>query len=1012
MPENFSPSSPQHLARCRTLSIAFSLLTFCIGATALLGWILDNPYLKRIHPSLVTMKANTSVCLMLVAFSVLLVQDASASRLRRRIAQVCATVVAVVGVITFSEHLFGWNVGIDQVLFFESAAEAGASFPGRMGVAASLDFFLLGITLSTIDARSQRWFRVSNICVLLVIAITLLIFLYYFYGIETFEPVASYFTIALHTTVALLSISAAILLARPERGIVTTLLGDSPGAIVARRMWPALLIVVLLGWIRNISRESGLFSQGFSTALFVLAILLLFVGLIWWTAASLNRTDRQRRLADDAMRHSESRLTALLEQLPVGIGLTDREGRFLISNLLLKNFIGDRLSSLDPVLSARWRAWDDDGRLLDPSEWPSSRALRGESVSPGVEMLYTGPDGRQIWTRVLSVPFRDQTDEIAGVIVVVQNIDEQRRAENRLEVLVRVSELIRTLHNPDELSYEVAKTVGTHLNVRRCLFNETDTERDLEIVHRDYCDGAESVAGEHRISEYSSITTAEMMRGDTVVNVDSKIDPRTAPDYERSYKPNGERAYVAVPLMREGRWVASLWASDDKPRQWSKEEVSLLQTVAERTWTAIEKLRAEAEREQLLQREKEARDAAERANQLKDEFLATLSHELRNPLNVILGYSELLLRMPEIERSPRLGQMAEALRRNAQSQSQLINDLLDLSRLQRGKISLNQEPVSLAAIIESAVETVRADASSKGINISLNFGDQLLLVDGDRLRLQQIAWNVLNNAVKFTPHAGSIEIGLSRERDNAVLVVTDTGQGIDPAFLPHVFEMFRQADSSNSRRHGGLGIGLALVRQLVQLHGGTIEAASDGANKGSRFTIRLPLLRETASLVSSNLGSSASVKLNLPPRASFLIVDDSEDTIAMLQELLKIAGANVTAATNGADALRLAGENEFDVVLSDISMPEMDGFEFLRRFRQIAGRQHVPVIAITGFGRSDDVERARAAGFYAHLTKPLNLQTLAEVLDQLARLKLGRGSTSSDHPSPDTDYDATAGPVC
>jgi len=312
MPENFSLSSPQHLARCRTLSIAFSLLTFCIGATALLGWILDNPYLKRIHPSLVTMKANTSVCLMLVAFSVLLVQDASASRLRRGIAQVCATVVAVVGLLTFSEHLFGWNLGIDRLLFFESAAEAGASFPGRMGVAASLDFFLLGITLSTIDARSQRWFRVSNICVLLVIAITLLVFLYYFYGTETFEPVASYFTIALHTTVALLSISAAILLARPERGIVTTLLGDSPGAIVARRMWPALLIVVLLGWIRNISRESGLFSQGFSTALFVLAILLLFVGLIWWTAASLNRTDRQRRLADDAMRHSESRLTALL----------------------------------------------------------------------------------------------------------------------------------------------------------------------------------------------------------------------------------------------------------------------------------------------------------------------------------------------------------------------------------------------------------------------------------------------------------------------------------------------------------------------------------------------------------------------------------------------------------------------------------------------------------------------------------------------------------------------------
>ncbi len=994
------------------MSIAFAVLSFCIGAAALLGWILDNDFLKRIHPALVTMKANTAVCLMLVSLSVLLIQDRAASSVKRRIAQLCAAVVAIVGLVTLSEHIFGWNPGIDQLLFLESSEQAGLSFPGRMGVAASLDFLLLGIALSSIDARSRRWFRVSNIAVLLVIATTLLVFLYYVYGVERIEPVALYFTIALHTVVAFLSLTAAILLARPERGIGAMLLGNSPGAVVARRMWPALLVVILLGLIRNVGRESGWFSPSFATAVFVLAVLLLLVGLIWWTAVSLNRTDRERHRADVALRHSESRLTALLEQLPVGIGLADREGRFLIRNSLLNNFVGDRLSSIDPVLSTRWRAWDADERLLEPSEWPSARALRGESVTPGTEMLYTGEDGKQIWTRVLCVPFRGQSDELDGVIVVIQNIDEQRRAENRLEVLVRVSELIRTLHDPDELSYAVAEVVGTHLNVQRCLFNETDLERDLEIIHRDYCSGgAESVAGEHRISDYSVITTSEMERGNTVVNNDSKTDSRTAADYERTYGPADERAYIAVPLMREGRWVASFWVSDDKPREWTREEVSLLQTVAERTWTAVEKLRAEAEREQLLQREQEARDAAEKANQLKDEFLATLSHELRNPLNVILGYSELLLRMPEIERSSRLTQMAEALRRNAQSQSQLINDLLDLSRLQRGKIALNQEPVSLAAIVDSAVETVRADAASKGIDIRVNVGDQLLLVDGDRLRLQQIAWNLLNNAVKFTPHGGTIEIELRSDRHDAVFVVSDTGQGIDPSFLPHVFEMFRQADSSNSRRHGGLGIGLALVSQLVQLHGGTIEAESEGPNKGSRFTVRLPLMREKASLATSTLTSPLPVNLNIPAQTSFLIVDDSEDTIAMLEQLLRICGANVATATNGADALRLARDNEFDVILSDISMPEMDGFEFLQRLRQINGRQHVPVVAITGFGRSDDIQRARTAGFYSHLTKPLNIQALAEVLDQLARHRRGRGTDGNEHSS-DTDYDATAGPVC
>jgi signal transduction histidine kinase/AmiR/NasT family two-component response regulator len=857
MPDFLSETPEQQLKQYRAVSVGLAALVFIIGGAALLGWIFDIKVLKQIHPSLVTMKANTAVCFMMVAVSVFLLQENSASITKRRIALLLATIAGIVGIITLGEHFFGWNSGLDQLLFHETVAEAGESFPGRMGVAASLNFVLLGIAFWFLDARSTRWFRIATTSVLSVVAITLLFFLYYFYGIERVEPLARYFSIALHAVVAFLILSAAILLARPDRDIVAAFLGNSPGAMVARRMLPAFLVVILLGWIRTVARGSGLISQGLATAGFVLAILLLLGILIWLTALSLNRTDRERRLHDLA----------------------------------------------------------------------------------------------------------------------------QRRAENRLDVLFRVSELIRTLRDPYELSYAVAEQVGIHLDVRRCLFNETDVEHDLETVHRDYTDGVPSVAGEHRISEYSSITSGEMQRGQTVVNNDSKTDPRTAADYHTGYEPNGERAYLAVPLMREGRWVASFWASVDQPREWTREEVALLQTVSERAWTAIEKLRAEAERERLLVSVEEARDAAEKANQLKDEFLATLSHELRNPLNVILGYSELLLRMPEIEESPRLVQMGEALRRNAQSQSQLINDLLDLSRLQRGKISLNQETVSLPAIIDNAVETVRTDAATKGVEIRLHPSEQLLLVEGDRLRLQQIAWNILNNAVKFTPPGGRIEISLNHEGDSAALAIADTGQGIDPSFLPHVFEMFRQADGSNRRRHGGMGIGLALVRQLVQLHGGTISAESGGPNKGSRFIVRLPLLRETAPLAVS---ASAGPELTVFAQTSFLVLDDSEDSIAMMAELLRLAGANVVTATNGVDALRIASENDFDVILSDISMPEMDGFEFLERLRKIDGRRDVPVVAITGFGRNDDIERARAAGFYSHLTKPIDLSALTEVLATLA----------------------------
>ena len=977
MPGSLYERPQEQSTRFRSVSNALAGLAFAIGATALAGWVFDIETLKRIHPSLVTMKANTAVCLMLASTSVFLLQDSETSTTKRRVGLFFAAFVSAVGLITLSEHIFGWNSGLDQLLFHESVAEAGESFPGRMGVAASLNFSLMGIALSLRDIRSTRWYRVSTLSVLTIITITLLVFLYYFYGIDQFDPVTRYFTIAIHTVVAFLSLTVAILLARPNRDLVAAVLGNSPGAIVARRMLPAFLVVILLGWIRTLARTSGLIGQGFATAAFVLSILLLLGVLIWLTALSLNRTDRQRRIVDVALRGSEARLTALLEQLPVGIGLTDREGRFIVKNSVLSKFVDDRPPSLDPMIRARWRAWDTDGRLLDPSEWPGARAFRGESVSPGCEMLYTGEDGKQIWTRIVSVPFRDEAGELSGVVVVVQDIDEQRRTENRLDVLFRISELIRTLHDPYELSYAVAEQVGIHLDVRRCLFNETYVERDLEIVHRDYCDGVASVAGEHRISDYSSTTSDEMQQGRTVVNNDSKTDPRTAADYHRSYEPNGERAYVAVPLMREGHWVASLWASVDQPREWTREEVALLQAVAERTWTAIEKLRAETERERLLQSVEDARDAAEKANQLKDEFLATLSHELRNPLNVILGYSELLLRMREIEQSPRLVQMGEALRRNAQSQSQLINDLLDLSRLQRGKISLNHETVSLPAIIDNAVETVRTDAATKGVEIRLHPSEQLLLVDGDRLRLQQIAWNILNNAVKFTPSGGRIEISLNGEGDSAAFAVKDTGQGIDPAFLPHVFEMFRQADGSNRRRHGGLGIGLALVRQLVQLHGGTISAESGGPNKGSRFTVRLPLLRETGPL---SVPAPVAPELSVFSQTRFLVLDDSEDSITMMAELLKLAGAHVVTATNGVDALRIASGNDFDVILSDISMPEMDGFEFLERLRKIDRQRDVPVVAITGFGRNDDIKRARAAGFYSHLTKPIDLQALTEVL--------------------------------
>src|SRR5689334_3791720 len=421
----------------------------------------------------------------------------------------------------------------------------------------------------------------------------------------------------------------------------------------------------------------------------------------------------------------------------------------------------------------------------------------------------------------------------------------------------------------------------------------------------------------------------------------------------------------------------------------SEQELRLLDLLARQTADYLERKRVEEEREHLLEREHEMRETAEEANRLKDEFLAIMSHELRNPLNVILGYAELLLRMDEINKSANLHRMADAVKRNAVAQSKLIRDLLYLSRLRSGKLELNREIVSPIASIENAIETVRIDADSKQIGITVSAPDEMLFVQADPVRLEQIIWNLLNNSVKFTPRGGRIEVRLEEAEDEIVLTVSDDGQGIDDSFLPHIFEIFRQADSRTNRSQSGMGIGLAVVQQLVELHGGSVTAFSGGTGQGATFTIRLPRSIDTRRAPAPVLALGNGTLKGL----EVLVVDDSEDTTEMVQHLLEIGGASVCAVTSGFEALRVAREKDFDVVLSDISMPEMDGFQFLSELRKLPGKADLPAVALTGFGRPEDMRRASEEGFYAHLTKPFDLQTLARLLQQIPHHKTTERST-------------------
>lgn len=384
----------------------------------------------------------------------------------------------------------------------------------------------------------------------------------------------------------------------------------------------------------------------------------------------------------------------------------------------------------------------------------------------------------------------------------------------------------------------------------------------------------------------------------------------------------------------------------------------------------------ERRREAVLNAEQERRAALQAANALKDEFLAVLSHELKNPLNLIQVNAELLARLPEVRDVPAVERVTETIRRTVRSQAKIIDDLLDLSRVNTGKLALSLEPLALLPVVTTIVEAVRPDVERQQLTLSVRAPEPDLVVTADPVRIEQIVWNLVSNAMKFTPPGGSIEVALSREGVCARLEVIDTGRGLPAELVPRVFDMFRQEDAITTREHGGLGIGLALVKSLAELHKGRVEAASEGRDRGARFTVWLPLSETLAAPRSAPTDS-------VLDRLRVLIVDDAAEALDAFAMLLELHGAATTKAYDGPQALELAKGKVFDLLLSDVAMPGMDGHELLAQLRGEPQLAELPAIAITGFGRPQDAERALEAGFDAHIGKPVAMPTLVEILNGL-----------------------------
>jgi PAS domain S-box-containing protein len=401
-----------------------------------------------------------------------------------------------------------------------------------------------------------------------------------------------------------------------------------------------------------------------------------------------------------------------------------------------------------------------------------------------------------------------------------------------------------------------------------------------------------------------------------------------------------------------------------------------------------DKLAAEAERERLLAVAEANASAAQQASRLKDEFLATLSHELRTPLNAILGYSRMIrsgIVAPENQ-----AKAIAAVERNAASLAQIVEDVLDVSRIISGKLRLHVEAVAFEDVIRHAVDAVKPAADAKSIRLHCNLAASVAPVSADAERLQQVVWNILSNAVKFTPRGGRVDVTLAQIVDNVQLVVSDTGIGITREFLPHIFERFRQQDSSTTRERGGLGLGLGIARQLVEMHGGTIDATSQGPGTGASFHIVLPAISAHAN---SDLRPAPGAAESMPlvslatlHGVRVLVVDDDPDALAMVRDILEAAGAEVTVAPSASDALDLVGHVRPDVLVADLAMPRVDGFELIARVRgatDVAVRT-VPAAAVTAYARSEDRIKALQSGFQLHLAKPIDPAALTAAVAELA----------------------------
>ena len=630
---------------------------------------------------------------------------------------------------------------------------------------------------------------------------------------------------------------------------------------------------------------------------------------------------------------------------------------------------------------------DEENEILD-------RIRRGERVQH-FETIRCRKDGSCLPISVTVSPIRNKAGVITGASKVVRDITDRKRAEAETLRTLRQAEFIaqmaEVLSGP--LDYEARLKGMTKLavpsladwaaldvmeedgHIRRLALAHSDPAKtQLDTEKRGPFEDPTAPCSTRQVIRTGKSSLCAEVTDDMIVAIAKGNEERVRP-----MRALGLVSCMCVPLSTSRGTLAALTlVTAESGRRYTADDLRFAEDVASRAALMVENARAYAE--------------VRKTSRLKDEFLATLSHELRTPLNAILGYANMLRAgMLTADKLPRI---FETIERNASALTRMVEDILDVSRVVSGKMRLNMQPVELPSVLHEAIATITPAAEAKHIRLETTIDPQVGPVSGDPDRLRQIAWNLLSNAVKFTPKHGRIQVRLERVNSSVEIVVSDTGIGIASEFLPHIFERFRQADSGSARQHTGLGLGLAIVRNLVEMHGGTVYATSGGEGQGATFRVRLPLrivhpeLQPGARRIHPRQVAAPSFA-DLPSLSGthVLAVDDDADAVGLLREMLEAVGASVTTTTSGRAAVEIVEASRPDVLIADLGMPLMDGFELIRRLRASddPAVRNIPAAALTAYARSEDRAKALQSGFEIHLAKPIDPVELISAVKALAR---------------------------